>query len=402
MMNIIQEIDRISELFKEDVIKWRREFHKYPELSNQEKQTSLRIQKILKSFNIKFSTAAQTGVIAEIPGGKKILGIRADMDALPVKEETGLDFASENQGIMHACGHDAHMAIALGVMAVFSKIKNLPFSLRAIFQPAEESFPCGAPRMIEEGALMGMKYLIGFHVWPSLKIGTFSVIKGPVMASADRFSIQIKGKGGHGASPHKAIDSIVASAHFISEIQTIVSRRSDPQNPLVISVGKISGGDAFNVIPEQVEILGTVRTFDQKQNILAEKNIKTILKGIETGFRVKTYLKYEEFVPSTYNDPLLSEKVIDILSSCFGKKSVITDEKPSMGSEDFSFYSRLIPCCYINIGCGKSEYFNHSSRFTINEGCLVSGIKAISRILWEIGSTESSSVHSCWKKRQGE
>jgi len=387
---MIQKIDKISQVLKNDVIMWRRHFHRHPELSNQEKETSLRIQKILKSFNISFRKAAETGIVAEIKGkSRKIIGLRADMDALPVKEETGLDFASENQGIMHACGHDAHMAIALGVMAVFSKLQDLPFSLRCIFQPAEESVPCGAPRMIKEGVLEEMRYLIGFHVWVGLETGSFSVIKGPVMASADRFSILIRGKGGHGASPHKTIDPIVAASHFITQLQTIVSRKSDPQNPLVVSVGRVSGGDAFNVIPEQVEILGTVRTFDHKQNVLAERNIRKLLKGIEAGFGVKTHIDYEGFVPVTYNDPGLAEKVASILSSSFGNRSVITDEKPIMGSEDFSFYSKVIPCCYIKIGCGKSEYFHHSNKFTIDERCLDTGVRAISKILWGIGSLPS-------------
>ncbi|MCM8789071.1 MAG: amidohydrolase, partial [Candidatus Omnitrophica bacterium] len=359
-----ENLKELSIKMVEDAIAWRRHFHQFPELSNQEYRTSEKIQKILENFGIKYRRAAGTGVIAEIQGaGKGIIGLRADMDALPVKEQTSLEFASKNDGVMHACGHDAHMAIALGVAAVFSRIKTLPFSVRFIFQPSEESLPCGAPRMIKEGALNGMKCLIGFHVWAGLETGTFSVISGPVMASADRFKILIKGKGGHGASPYTAIDPIVASAYFITQIQTIVSRKSNPIDPLVISVGKISAGDAFNIIPEQAELVGTVRTLNSKQNTLAQKWMKKLLKGIEDGFGVKTVLEYEGFVPVTFNDRFLSEKVACVLSNIFGKMAVKKEEKPTMGSEDFSFYSQVIPCCYFNIGCGKSEFFHHSSRF---------------------------------------
>ncbi|MCM8815117.1 MAG: amidohydrolase [Candidatus Omnitrophica bacterium] len=255
-----------------------------------------------------------------------------------------------------------------------------------MFQPSEESVPCGAPRMIREGALNGMKCLIGFHVWAGLETGTFSVISGPVMASADRFKILIKGKGGHGSSPHTAIDPIVASAFFISHLQTIVSRKSDPREPLVISVGKISAGEVFNVIPDQVELAGTVRAFDNKQNLLAQEWIERLLKGLEDGFGVKTTLEYEGFVPVTINDRALSEKVACILSKVFGASAVKKDEKPTMGSEDFSFYSQIIPCCYFNIGCGRSEFFHHSSRFNLDEKCIGYGIQSLSNILWEIGS----------------
>lgn len=370
----------------DEVVKWRRHFHQYPELSNKEYETSATIKKILGQLGIKFFSAATTGVIAEISGkDKTIIGLRADMDALPLVEETGLEFASVNKGVMHACGHDAHMAIALGVAKIFSQIKDIPFSIRIIFQPSEESTPSGAPRMINEGALKQMKCLIGFHVWAGLETGSFSVIKGPVMASADKFRILIKGKGGHGSSPHLTIDPVVASAYFITKLQTIVSRKSDPQNPLVVSVGKIGGGEAFNVIPEQVEILGTVRSFDSRQNNLAKQSIKQLLKGLESGFGVKTELNYEEFVPVTYNDPEVSDRVIEVLCSSFGKKAVKTDVKPTMGSEDFSFYSQVIPSCYINIGCKKNEFFHHSSKFTIDEKCLPVAVEALSLILYHCG-----------------
>ena len=367
---------------EEDVIAWRRHFHKFPELSNKEVQTSHFIQNLLEKMGIPYRRAAGTGIIAEIAGtGNRLIGLRADMDALPVQEETGLEFSSVYPGVMHACGHDAHMAIALGVAKIFSQIKSIPFSIRFLFQPSEESMPCGAPGMIKEGALDGMKHLLGFHVWAGLDTGEFSVNKGPVMASADRFTIFIKGKGGHGSSPHKAIDPVVAAAFFITQLQTIVSRQSDPQNPLVISVGKITAGDAFNIIPEQVELLGTVRTYDKNQNMLAKKSMKRMLKGLEDGFGVKTEIHYEEFVPATYNNPALSEKVITILSSCFGNRAVKIDEKPTMGSEDFSFYSQKLPSCYINIGCGKSPFFHHSNKFNLDERCLAIGVEAMATVI---------------------
>ncbi|MGB9642685.1 MAG: M20 metallopeptidase family protein [Candidatus Ratteibacteria bacterium] len=382
------EIDfhKLAALTEKDVIAWRRHFHQYPELSNKEVQTSQFIQNLLGKMGIPHRVAAGTGVIAEISGkNKKVIGLRCDMDGLPVTEETGLEFSSVYPGIMHACGHDAHMAIVLGVAKIFSGLKELPFSIRFLFQPAEESIPCGAPRMIKDGALDQMKYLIGFHVWAGLNTGEFSVNKGPVMASADRFTIVIKGRGGHGSSPHKTIDPVVASAFFITQLQTIVSRQSDPQNPLVVSVGKISGGDAFNIIPDQVELLGTVRTYDQKQNMMVEKSMKRMLKGLEKGTGVKTEIKYEDFVPTTYNNPELSEKIIEILQSRFGKQAVKTDEKPTMGSEDFSFYSQKIPSCYINVGCRKSPFFHHSSKFNLDERCLAIGVEAMATIIWNIG-----------------
>jgi len=233
--------------------------------------------------------------------------------------------------------------------------------------------------MIKEGVLKEMKYLVGFHVWPGLEIGTFMVGQGRVTACVDSFDILIQGRSGHGASPHKTIDPIVAAAYFISQMQTIVSRKSDPQAPLVISVGKISGGDVYNVIPEQVQIVGTVRSFDPKQNKLAETHIQKLLKGLEKGFGVKTHINYHGFIPAVYNEPALAKKIACILSSSFGKRAVIVDEKTGMEGDDFSFYSNIIPSCYIKIGCGKSAYSHHSNKFNI-----VIAIKALSRILWEI------------------
>jgi len=269
---MIKEVDNVVERIKADIINWRRDFHMYPELGFEEYRTSEKIKEVLKKTGIKYEVKGKTGVIGYINKNfSKTIGIRADMDALPIEEQTGLEFSSKNKGIMHACGHDGHVATLLGVGIILNKFKDfLKYNVKLIFQPCEEKLPGGACELIKEGVLENTDFLIGFHFISDIPLNKIYIEKGIVMANTDRFRIIIKGKGGHGSAPDSTNDPVVCSAFLISSLQTIVSRRISPFQPCVVSVCKIKGGEAFNVIPDKVEIGGTVRTFRKKQ----EKKLK--------------------------------------------------------------------------------------------------------------------------------
>ncbi len=365
----------ISELkkYEDELISLRRDFHKHPELGFEEFRTSGVVKDYLESLGITTRRMAKTGVLGELKNGNdKVIAIRADMDALPIQEENAIPYRSEVAGIMHACGHDAHTAMLLITAKILSQT-NFDGSVRFIFQPAEEGLN-GASKMVEEGAIDKVSSIFAVHVWADLPSKTLAISPGPVLASVDQFKIRVEGKGGHGASPHQTADPIVTSAHIIAGMQSIVGRNVDPLKPAVVTVGKINGGTAFNIIPEYVDIEGTVRTFDEDVHKLIEKRVKEIAKRMAESFNCTAEVDYRCINHATVNDKELAE----IGRSVASKITDVVEQPPNMGGEDFSEYARRVPGLFAFLGVRNEKlgivYPHHSPKFNIDESALIYGV----------------------------
>ena len=301
-ININKEIQKVSS----EIYTYRRDFHQNPELSFQEYRTAETISKYLDSFGITHKTnIGGTGIVGEIEfGAGPTIALRADMDALPIQEIGDLEYKSKNEGVMHACGHDGHMAILLGTANVLSKNKKIKKGkIRFIFQPAEEGGG-GARYMIEDGCLEGVDEIYGLHLWNYQPLGEIGVKEGPIMAAADMFDIIVKGKGGHGATPQGTIDAIVVASHLVTALQTIVSRDTNPLENTVVTIGEISGGENFNVIADQVKLSGTTRAYTEKNRIMIKNRMKDIIDGVSKAFGSEIVLNYKEGYPPTINHKL--------------------------------------------------------------------------------------------------
>ncbi|MCL6606284.1 MAG: amidohydrolase [Paenibacillus sp.] len=368
-----------------DMVKWRRHLHRHPELSYQEKETSAFVEDKLISFGIEvIRSTAGYGVIGILKGPKegKTVVLRADMDALPIKEENDCDYTSINDGVMHACGHDGHTAMLLGAAAYYSsRREELEGELRFLFQPAEEVCPGGALGMIAEGVLTGADAVYGLHLWTPLPIGTVASAPGPLMASADEFFIDIIGKGGHGGIPHRTIDSIVAGAALVTQLQSVVSRSVDPLQPAVLSVGTIQGGFAQNVVAEKCRITGTVRTFDEETRLLIRRRIEEMASAVATAYGAQAQVDYLMGYPPLVNDENECQRFFREAPVALGESvKVITMEK-LMPAEDFAYYVKNIPGCFIFVGAGNpnkdAEYPHHHSRFNFDEDAMLHGVKLL-------------------------
>lgn len=368
------------------IIGYRRALHAIPEPAYKEEKTRDYIIEILKEIGLEPKSITNTGIIADIETGKKGLNIaiRADMDALPIKEKTGLDFSSEHDGYMHACGHDGHMAILLGLALLITKLKEkFNGKIRLIFQPAEEFPPEGGAKfMIEEGCLEGIDRIIGYHIMPELKWDEISITSGPVMASADEFQIQIFGNGGHASAPEKTQDTILIASKIVQTLTEIVPRYISPLESAVITCGKIYGGYAFNVIPETVEISGTVRTLNEKIQKLLEEKIKELVKKLCDLYGVKHKIIYNRCYPMVINDETSCEFLRNVAYSIYGKEKVYS-LKPLMGAEDFSLYLQHVKGCYIFFGGRENEKFYplHSPYYTFSEKVLTKAIHFLAKTL---------------------
>lgn len=362
----------------------RRAIHAKPELGWKEVETSKLIEARLRELgcsNVRRGfKGTESGVVADIVGGKpgKRVALRADIDALPIREENDVPYKSTVDGVMHACGHDAHAAMLLGAAEILCKIKaGLAGSVRLVFQPAEETgYDSGAPAMIKEGALDGVDAIAGIHVWAQAPAGVFGLRKGPVMASADLWEMTIQGKGGHGAMPQGAIDPTVAVAYLISMLQTIISREVDPLESAVLSVGKVEAGSAPNVIPDKAVITGNVRTTNRDTRDGMETRIRRVIDGVSAALRVTTELKYTRIYPVTINDAEMVEVLGAVASETMGKEAV--KELPIvMGSEDFSYYGEKVPAVFAMLGMGDaakgSDKPHHSPHFNSNDDVLADG-----------------------------
>ena len=376
-----------------DVKTWRRHIHENPELSNQENETSKFVESNLKKFGLKpVNGVANTGVVALLVGGKPgpTIAVRADMDALPIEEETGLKFASKNKGVMHACGHDFHTSILLGVAKLLNEVKEeLPGKVKFIFQPAEEAPSgqmVGARLMVKEGVLNSpdVGAIFGLHVASELEVGQLGYVAGPFMASSDLFKITIHGKRSHGAYPWKGIDAIVVASEVVTALQSVVSRRIDARKPVVVTVGKIIGGENFNIIADEVILEGTVRTLDPEAHEQVPIIIEKILKGITSAHGASYEISYTRGAPVTVNDPELTSQSISSLESAVGENSVIVGN-PTMGAEYFAWFANEVPGFYFDLGVRNEDenkvYGVHTAFFNPDEDALELGVRAMSLVI---------------------
>ena len=373
-MNIRTEIKKIENM----IIDWRRDFHQYPELSFKEHRTGDVIANELRSMGLEPKiNVGKTGVTADLEfGDGPTIGLRADMDALPIQETSGLSFSSKNDGVMHACGHDGHMAMLLGAAKVLTqKVDQYNGTVRFIFQPAEEG-EGGARYMIEDGCLEGLDEIYGIHVWNYQPVGEVGVKDGPVLAAADMFDIKIKGIGGHGAAPQGTVDSIVIASHLVQALQTIVSRNTNPLESTVISVGKINGGHNFNIIADEVSLSGTARAYTEENRSLIKTRMKEIIQGIEKTYNAKITFDYKDGYPPTINHTEPAEKVLKAAKQVVGSKAGMP--YLSMGGEDFAYYLKEKPGCFFFVGSApnEKELFetpHHCSHFNMDERALLVG-----------------------------
>jgi len=358
------------------LVAWRRDFHRHPEVAFEETRTSAVVREFLESLGLSVRSAGGTGLVAVLEGrpGGKTVALRADMDALPVEEQGGKEYGSLNRGAAHACGHDGHMAMMMAAARVLTARKG-EFSGRVVFlfQPAEEKPPGGAKRMIEEGALNGVDAVFGLHLWQAFPTGKVGVIKGPILAQADNFSIIVKGKGGHGALPHTAVDPIVAAAQIILNSQTIVSRNVDPLKPCVVTFGTVNGGTTNNIIPAEVVLTGTVRTFDPAIQSLAERRLREIAEETAKAFGASCQVDYMLGYPAVVNDAAMVDFATGVARRVLGEGCLYPFD-PVMGGEDFAFYLQKVPGAFLFLGAGDGHEFpHHHPAFDIDERALPMG-----------------------------
>ena len=383
--------DEVEEILP-GVIADRRHLHEHPELAFQEFETAEFVRQRLESLGVEdirtgIAVTGVTGLIrGGMPGPDRTVLLRADMDALPITQESDAEYRSRNDGVMHACGHDAHTAILLGVARLLMDRRHeFSGTVKLCFQPAEETPPGGAIRMIEEGVLDDppVDAAFGLHVSSGDPVGTVRVGPGPFMAGGDLFVIEVQGKGGHGASPDEAVDPVVIGAQIVTALQTLVSRETDPMETVVVSVGQFRGGEAFNVIPDSVRIGGTVRTFDPDLLERTNRRIGEIASGIATAMGGSAHVTIPKGYPPVVNDPDMAEVVRQAAVDVVGETNVLPAD-PKMGGEDFAHFLRSKPGAYFNVGCRNEErdivWGHHHPRFDIDEECLGVGIETMARV----------------------
>ena len=378
---MLSEIKTIAKNFAPRLIEIRRHIHAHPELSGEEYQTSAYIAGVLSSYGLNVTEAVgKTGVLGELAGlgsDRRTLAIRTDMDALPIHELADLDFASRNQGIMHACGHDVHSTLGLGTAMVLSQLSNkLPGDIRFLFQPAEE-IALGAKWMVKDGAIEGVDAIYGVHVFPSIPARRIGIRYGALTSAADELEIVIQGESGHGARPHQAIDAIWIAAQVITTLQQAISRTQNPLHPIVLSIGKIEGGRAHNVIADYVKMFGTVRSLHPESHANLPEWIENIVRGACQTFGAKCQVEYRRGVPSVHNDETLTKIVEAATREAWGDESVQLLPEPSLGAEDFSVYLDKVPGCMFRLGVGhdrENNYPLHHPKFEVDEDAIVTGV----------------------------
>jgi amidohydrolase len=372
----------LAEKHYPEIVRLRRTIHANPELAFEEHETSKLVAETLEKLGADVKRGvAKTGVVATIKGTKgsgKTIGLRADMDALPIHEATGLEFASKNPGKIHACGHDAHTAIGLGAAMVLSELRDqFAGEVRILFQPSEERNPGGAPFMIEAGALAGVDEIYGLHVIAQHDAGTVGFCEGEMMASADELYITIKGKSAHGARPQFGIDPIVTAAQVIMALQTLVSRNIDPFSQGVITIGSIHGGFAPNIIPEEVKLVGTLRSMTREWRDYAHKRVVEITEGVCASMGATCDVLIDKGYPVLRNDPLKTQFAEEAARELFGSDKVFKAER-MMGAEDFSYYLEKVPGTFYRLGIrNQKEGITadiHNDHFTIDESALKTGV----------------------------
>ena len=366
----------------EDIVAIRRDIHQHPELGFDVHRTAGIAAQALEEIGLPVTTGVgRTGVVGDldVSGATKRIALRADMDALPIQEQSDVPYKSKIDGKAHLCGHDAHTAMLIGTARILSHFKNLlKTNIRFIFQPCEEAFPGGAPEMIADGVLEDVDEIYGIHVFPLFPVGQYATRTGPLLAQSDTFEITITGKGGHAAFPHLTIDPIVIGSQFVNAVQSIVSRNVNPLDSAVVSITQFHGGDAKNVIPPSVTLAGTVRTLEKEIQKRIKSQMESILAGI-TDTQNSTYtFTYQEGVPVTYNHEPCIETVISSANALVGEENVLFPIPPILGGEDFSYYSQEIPACFVLVGAGNDQKgivnMCHHPQFDIDETCMIYGM----------------------------
>ena len=378
---MLSEIKNIAESLAPRLVEIRRHIHANPELSGQEYQTAAYIAGVLSSCGLSVQEAVgKTGVKGELAGkgsDRRILAIRADMDALPIQEKTDLDFASRKPGIMHACGHDVHATVGLGVAMVLSRLSEpLQGKIRFLFQPAEE-IAQGANWMIREGVMRDVSAVFGLHVFPSIPARSIGVRYGALTAAADDLEIFIQGESGHGARPHEAIDAIWIASQVITTLQQAISRTQNPLRPIVLTIGQISGGRAPNVIADQVRMAGTVRSLHPETHAHLPEWIESLVTNVCSTYNAKCQVNYRRGVPSVQNDQFLTRLVEEAGLEAWGQDRVLILSEPSMGAEDFSLYLQQAPGTMFRLGVGSPNLLNpplHHPEFLVDESAILTGV----------------------------
>lgn len=378
-----QSIKQLASKYADEFIAVRRHLHAHPELSYQEFQTAEYVKEQLGKLGIPHRTMAQTGVIGLIEGknaGKRIIALRADMDALPIKEENNIEYKSKNEGIMHACGHDVHTTCLLGAAKILHELKNeWEGTVKLIFQPGEERNPGGASILIKEGVLKdpSPQAILGLHVHPHMEVGKFSFRGGKVMASADELYITVKGPGGHAAAPHLTVDTVLVASHLVIALQQIISRNRNPFNPSVLSICSFQGGHTTNVIPSEVKMMGTFRALDEEWRFKAHELIRKQCVEIGQAMGATIDLHIDVGYPAVYNHEALNEKAVK-QASLFVESDRIQETEVRMGAEDFGYYSQVIPGCFFRLGVGNTAKGIvsgvHTPTFNIDESAIENGM----------------------------
>lgn len=386
-MSLIDELTKKLEAKQDRLIEVRRYLHAHPELSFQEEQTAAYLKDFYKNVpvdSIETDFGGNRGVVVNIKGGKPgpRLALRADFDALPIQEETNLPFASQNKGVMHACGHDGHTAYMLILAETLAEMKDqLNGSVRIIHQPAEEMPPGGAKSMVEAGVLNGVDAVLGVHLMSAMETGNVYYRSGQTQTGRAKFTLKIQGKGGHGAIPHTANDAIVAASAFVMNVQTIVSRRVDPFDSAVVTIGSFDGKGQFNIIKDAVELEGDVRTLSTESRALVEDEVKKIAKGIESMYGVQAKLDYVNDYPVLVNDEDVTLKVKEAIEQAnIPEINAVLETGPIAPSEDFAYYLQEKPGTFIYVGAkpeGKEGFPHHHPKFEIDERSLLISAKAM-------------------------
>lgn len=401
-------IHNIAEALQPKLVQIRRDLHQHPELSNREFRTAGIVAEHLKGLGLSVQTGvAHTGVVGLLEGTcpGPTVAVRADMDALPIQELNAVPYRSKFEGVKHACGHDVHTTVGLGVAEVLSQIRTtLPGSVKFIFQPAEEGAPAGetggAYLMLEEGVLENppVESILGLHVMPTLEAGKLGYHAGPVWASNDAIEVVVHGRKTHGAYPHTGVDAILVASHVLQALQTFVTRSVDVRDPLLISFGVIQGGNQFNVIADEVRLLGMMRCLSPEIRRAAPARIEELVRGITRSFGASHTLKVTPGAPVTMNHPGMVSRALPVLETAVGKENVLL-QKPQMGAEDFACYAERVPGFYFMLGVrnearGITEML-HTPRFDVDEVCLSVGVQAMSHLVIEcLGSRQLDATGS--------
>jgi amidohydrolase len=390
-----EAVARAADAMRARLVERRRDFHMHPELSNREERTARIVAERLRELGLDEvrTGVGRHGVVGLLRGGRPgpVVAVRADMDALPIQETIDVPYKSRTPGVKHACGHDAHTTIGLGVAEILAGMRDrIPGTVKFVFQPAEEGPPAGeeggARLMVKEGALENPRpaAIFGLHAMPAIQVGQIAFTSGPAMASADRFVVTVRGKQAHGAAPHLGVDTVLVAAECVTALQSIRSRRVDPQEPIVLTVGSVHGGNRFNILADEVKLEGTVRTLNEDVRRRVVEMMRSTLGGVTAAYGATYELEYYENAAVTFNDPALVEETLPALRRAIGTDGVRA-LKPQMIAEDFSYYQQVVPGFFYFLGVGNEAKgitaSLHTPEFDLDEESLVVGVRVMTTVV---------------------